>query len=362
MKQFFTLLFTVLILFSCGKKEAFKPRDITKVQIETLVKDSLLNVRALEINKSDDLYFSGNYSSVGFVNFNHFDNQEQVSIINYDGEINSELEFRSISQTTNNLFFISISSPSYLYKIKKKDCFNVNSEIIIPTLVYQENHLKAFYDSMDFWNDEEGIAIGDSTDGCLSVIITRDGGNTWNKLSCDDLPKGTENEGAFAASDTNIAIVGDNTWVATTAGRVYYSPDKGNTWEVFDTPIVKDKETEGIYSIDFYDESNGFAIGGDYTKPDDNATNKIRTQDGGKTWQLVAQNQNPGYRSCVQYIPNRKGKELVAIGFKGIDYSNDSGTSWKHLSDEGFYTIRFLNDSIAYAAGAGRISKLTFRE
>jgi len=84
--------------------------------------------------------------------------------------------------------------------------------------------------------------------------------------------------------------------------------------------------------------------------------------DGGKTWELVAQHQNPGYRSCVQYIPNRNGKELVAIGFKGIDYSNDSGRSWKHLSDEGFYTIRFLNDTIAYAAGAGRISKLTFRE
>jgi hypothetical protein len=64
----------------------------------------------------------------------------------------------------------------------------------------------------------------------------------------------------------------------------------------------------------------------------------------------------------VQYIPNRKGRELVAVGFKGIDYSNDTGETWKHLSDEGFYTIRFLNDSIAYAAGAGRISKLIFRE
>ena len=26
-------------------------------------------------------------------------------------------------------------------------------------LVYQENHPKTFYDSMDFWNDQEGIAI-----------------------------------------------------------------------------------------------------------------------------------------------------------------------------------------------------------
>ncbi len=159
-------------------------------------------------------------------------------------------------------------------------------------------------------------------------------------------------------------LVGDNTWVATggKASRVLYSPDKGKTWEVFDTPIIQGKETTGIYSIDFYDESNGFAIGGDYTKPEDNESNKIRTTDGGKTWELVAQNQEPGYRSCVQYIPNGKGNELVAVGFKGIDYSNDSGTTWKHLSDEGFYTIRFLNDSIAYAAGKGRISKLTFKE
>jgi photosystem II stability/assembly factor-like uncharacterized protein len=88
----------------------------------------------------------------------------------------------------------------------------------------------------------------------------------------------------------------------------------------------------------------------------------MRTNDGGKTWKVVAQDQNPGYRSCVQYVPNSKGKGLVAIGFEGIDYSNDGGTSWKHLSDQGFYTLRFLNDSVAYAAGKGRLSKLSFRK
>lgn len=187
-------------------------------------------------------------------------------------------------------------------------------------------------------------------------------GETWTKLPCNNLPKATNHEGAFAASDTNIAIVGNKTWVATTSGRVYFSENKGVTWHVFDTPIVKEAETEGIYSIDFYDELQGFAIGGDYTKPDANKANKMKTTTGGKTWQLVAQDQNPGYRSCVQYIPNRQGKELVAVGFKGIDYSNDAGVSWKHLSDESFYTIRFLNDSIAYAAGAGRISMLSFKK
>ncbi|SFZ92532.1 BNR/Asp-box repeat-containing protein [Flaviramulus basaltis] len=315
------------------------PRNFDKVEIETLIQDSLLNVRAIELN---DEIVNG-FSSVG----------KKYTIFHQDNDTLFKLEtigegnIRSSALISGIDFSLSIGSPAKLYKGGM--------------LVYQEDHPKAFYDSMDFWNDEEGIAIGDSTDDCLSVIITRDGGETWRKLPCDNLPKGTENEGAFAASDTNIAIVGDNTWVATTAGCVYYSPDKGDTWEVFNTPIIKEEDTQGIYSIDFYDELNGFAIGGDYTKPDDNAANKIKTTDGGKTWQLVAENQNPGYRSCVQYIPNRKGKELVAIGFKGIDYSNDSGESWKHLSGEGFYTIRFLNDSIAYAAGAGRISKLTFR-
>jgi photosystem II stability/assembly factor-like uncharacterized protein len=141
-----------------------------------------------------------------------------------------------------------------------------------------------------------------------------------------------------------------------------YSPDKGNTWQVFETPIVQGSETTGMYSIDFYDEHHGFAIGGDYLKPDDNQANKIRTNDGGKTWEVVGKGSEPGYRSCVQYVPESKGKELVVVGFKGIDYSNDSGSTWKHLSDEGFYTIRFLNDSIAYAAGSGRVSKLIFRE
>jgi len=353
MKYFFLPLLVIVFFFSCGKNEELKLRGFSEVEIEHLMQDSLLNVRALEIYDRNILFFATSNGKVGAIA--GYLEQETIKI-NYDKLLQIKRDslipnFRSAACTINGGFAMSIGTPALIFNVGEKE-FKV---------VYKETHPKVFYDSMEFWNEDEGIAIGDSTDGCLSVIITRDGGETWTKLSCDDLPKGTENEGAFAASDTNISIIGDYTWVATTAGRVYYSPDKGKTWEVFKTPIIKEKETEGIYSIDFYDELNGFAIGGDYTKPDDNAANKIRTKDGGKTWELVAQNQNPGYRSCVQYIPNRKGKELVAIGFKGIDYSNDSGSTWRHLSDEGFYTIRFQNDSTAYAGGAGRISKLTFR-
>lgn len=356
MKNTILLVVVLCFLFSCGKKEKpFKVKEYKTVDIEILLQDSLLNVRALEVYENNLAYFATSSGKIGVITENE---EGLVDVLDYKYLTQLQQDtiipnFRSLAGTKDNGFALSIGSPALLFKMGGEE----------DEVVYQENHEKAFYDAMDFWNDREGIAIGDPTDDCMSIIITRDGGDTWNKLSCDILPKAKEGEAAFAASDTNIAIVGDKTWIATggKASRILFSPDKGKTWEVFETPIVQGLETTGMYSVAFYDALNGFAIGGDYTKAADSSANKIRTQDGGESWQLVAQNQSPGYRSCVQYVPNSNAKGLVAIGFKGIDYSSDSGNTWKHLSDAGYYTLRFLNDSTAYAAGAGKISKLTFK-
>jgi photosystem II stability/assembly factor-like uncharacterized protein len=353
------LCFSSLIVCSCSEKFATQRQGpILKdtvanktVLIVDIIKDSSLNVRALELVKDQNAFvFLSSKGAMGV----YFDNDKQLKYPIEADTVAAESNFRALAVTRSASFGISIGSPTKLYK------FDTNNE---STIVYQENHPKAFYDAMEFWNDQEGIAIGDPTDDCMSIIITRDGGNTWKKLPCHQLPKVKDGEAAFAASDTNIAIIEDKTWIATggKSSRVMFSPDKGETWAVYKTPIAQGLETTGIYSVAFYDASNGFAIGGDYTKPDLNTANKIRTKDGGKTWHLVAENKNPGYRSCVQYVPNSSAKQLVVVGFKGIDYSNNSGYTWKHLSDEGFYTIRFINDSTAYAAGNGRISKLVFK-
>ncbi|WGD34977.1 oxidoreductase [Olleya sp. YS] len=361
---FFLSLLLIIGFGSCGIGiNKYKPvenpvqKRFSTVDIEALIQDSTLNVRALEVVDSIGFAYLTSNGELGAyynkeLNFPKELLEAFPVAITYD---TITPNFRALAVTAEKGYGISIGSPALL--------FSLDVDVDKNKVVYQENHPKAFYDSMDFWNDQEGIAIGDPTDNCMSVIITRDGGNTWNKLSCDDLPQAKEGEAAFAASDTNISIVGENTWVATggKASRILYSPDKGYTWQVFETPIIQGLETTGMYSIDFYDELNGFAIGGDYTKADANIKNKIRTTDGGKTWTVVSDGAGPGYRSCVQYVPNSQAKQLVAIGFKGIDYSSDAGNSWTHLSDEGFYTLRFLNDSVAYAAGNGRISKLTFK-
>ena len=131
---------------------------------------------------------------------------------------------------------------------------------------------KYFMILWSFGTIKEGIAVGDYTDNCISILITRDGGDSWNKLDCSVFSDIKENEGFFAASDSNISIVKNETWVASGGinSRIYYSDDKGKNWEIINTPIIQGEATKGIFSIDFYDKNNGFAIGGDYTKPLEN--------------------------------------------------------------------------------------------
>ncbi|APQ15905.1 WD40/YVTN/BNR-like repeat-containing protein [Maribacter hydrothermalis] len=338
----YTFLLFVLLL-SCTESVSTAP--FNSVKIEAIYTDSL-SIRAIEL-MGNSLAFAANKGTFGTVDL--ASGKVRANVEKYHTSVPA---FRAVAHTSTDFFMLSIESPALLYKTGDKGRME---------LVYKEEGEGVFYDAMTFLNDKDGIAIGDSVDGCLSIIITSDGGKSWSKLPCSQLPEGIEGEGAFAASNTNIKTIGNSIWIATTAGRILFSSDKGKTWKAYQTPIQNTEPTEGIYSIDFYDENLGFAIGGDYTNPDSSKANKAITKDGGKTWNLIADGKAPGYKSCVQFVPASNGKGLVAVGFTGISYSSDMGASWKELSKESFYTLRFQNDSVAYAAGKNRISKLTFK-
>ena len=336
------LLLLLIVMFSCNETENKFP--YTSVAIETIYEDSL-SIRAIDI-VGNTLRYAANKGTFG-----NIDLRTGKIMENVEKHHTSIPEFRAVAHTAKDFFMLSVGNPALLYKT------GANGKM---DLVYMEEGDGVFYDAMTFWNDTEGIALGDTVAGCLSIILTRDGGYTWNKLPCDVLPEGIEGEAAFAASNTNIKTLEDKTWIASTK-RILFSQDKGKTWEAFQTPILNKGETEGIYSIDFYDANLGIAMGGDYTNPAANSANTAITNDGGKTWKLIADGKEPSYKSCVQFVPKSSGKEIVAVGFTGISYSSDTGNTWSQLSDEPFYTIRFLNDSVAYAAGKNRISKLIFR-
>jgi photosystem II stability/assembly factor-like uncharacterized protein len=181
-------------------------------------------------------------------------------------------------------------------------------------LQFTNSNPKGFFDSMVFWDPRHGIVLGDpipDEQGKLKFeLLATDDGQSWHGLAPSQLPEALEGEGAFAASNSCIALVEErrfsaasgsgekgasapaqpdqNVWFATGGkiARVFHSPDRGKTWEVFKTPILHGPESAGIFSIAFRDALHGVIVGGDYKHPDEDGPNLAFTEDGGKTWTL----------------------------------------------------------------------------
>jgi len=194
-------------------------------------------------------------------------------------------------------------------------------------LQFTNTNPKGFFDSMAFWDPKHGIVLGDPISdekGKLKFeLLATEDGESWHAVPPSQLPEALEGEGAFAASNSCIALVEerrfsaasgpersgasapaatDDIWFATggKAARVFHSPDRGKTWEVSNTPIVRGPESAGIFSIAFRDALHGVIAGGDYKHPDDDGPNLAFTENGGKTWTLSSLHPQ-AYFSAVAY-------------------------------------------------------------
>ena len=327
-----------------GCNNEYKPRETVQVLIKEFKLDST-SIRAIQIIDDSTIAYAGSIGDIGIMNSKGIliEKQEIItdSIIPH---------FRALTTSNDALFALNTGNPALLYRYK-------NNTIEI---MYKEVHEKVFYDSMQFFDEQNGIAIGDPINECLSIIITNDGGKTWKKIPCDNIPKIENGEAAFAASNTNIAVVGENAWVVTGGlkARIFHTSNMGKTWNVYNTPVVQGKNTTGIYTVDFYNENQGIICGGDYTDKFGKSANKAITNNGGKTWEVVAENASPKYVSCVQYVPNTDGKEVFAVSTNGIFYSNNSGRNWEKVSSKGFYSIRVVSKKLAWLSGNEVIAKM----
>jgi photosystem II stability/assembly factor-like uncharacterized protein len=203
--------------------------------------------------------------------------------------------------------------------------------------------------------------IGDAIDRQFYLLMTSDGGQHWTRVPPTRLPPATDNEGAFAASGTNIAVYGHSyAWIglgAAARARVLRTSDGGRSWKVFETP-VKSGQSSGIFSICFRDAKHGAIVGGDYQKEKEAVDNLAITSDGGRTWKLVKG--LAGFRSVVAYLPGTR--TLLAVGPAGGDYSIDDGHTWTPITGPGFDTFSFARgEKVGWAAGArGAIGRLNF--
>jgi photosystem II stability/assembly factor-like uncharacterized protein len=207
---------------------------------------------------------------------------------------------------------------------------------------------KAFFDALACWDKTNCLAMSDPVDGKYVLVRTTDGA-TWKPVATDKMPPAGDGEAAFAASGTCLITQGKMGAFLVSGGndaRVFRSANRGASWLVADTPVVKGTAGSGIFSIAMRDAKNGIIVGGNYEKPNDLGNNLAFTADGGKTW--APGKGLGGYRSGITYV---NPSTIVAVGTSGSDISFDKGKTWRPLDKLSYNAVQSRGYLNVWAVG-----------
>lgn len=210
------------------------------------------------------------------------------------------------------------------------------------------NNKASFPDIIYFWNNQDGVTMGDPLNNYFEIYTTTNGGTTWTPVPTGNIPIALFGETGY----TNLyAVYGNIIWFGTSKGRVYKSVDRGLHWTVSSTGM------ENFSTLGFHNDSIGIAT---YTKYDKTGNilsfDMKKSVDGGATWTTV----NPKgdyYKSDMAVVPDAPGM-LVSTGIShdlaksGSAYSLDEGNTWTLLDDSIQYTsVKFFNSAVGWAGG-----------
>ena len=220
-------------------------------------------------------------------------------------------------------------------------------------LLFENPDAQGFWDALTF-RGNSGFILGDPVDGRFVLYRSDDLGHHWHREANSGLAAAIEGEGVFAASNSSLVVLSNSTVLFATGGiggpRVFRSDNSGN-WAAARVPIAGHKESAGIFSLAFRDDTHGVAVGGDYKTPTETAGTAAWTADGGATWHAATSSPS-GYRSSVAW--DQKLEAWIAAGPNGADISHDDGRNWKHLDSGNWNAL-----SLPWVAGPkGRIASL----
>lgn len=222
--------------------------------------------------------------------------------------------------------------------------------------VYYNDTKGIFLDAMDFWNDNEGVIVGDPIDNIFTILRTSNGGETWEP---EKGPAAEAGEACFAASGTTLRTLKGKDFAFASGGTVSrFFRFNGSSWRITPWPATQGLASTGIFSFAFRDGSNGVAVGGDYKDVMQVHRNCLITTDGGRTWTAPVLAPE-GYRTAVEYLDN---KRLIVTGPFGTEISGDGGNTWFALGKDpnGYHAARKAkNGKVIYLTGGkGRIAVL----
>jgi len=222
-------------------------------------------------------------------------------------------------------------------------------------LVYSDSSKGMFLDAMEFWENGNGIVVGDPIDGKIYVARTADHGNTWQRYHPNNLPAVEAGEAMFASSGTNIRRFNSLEAIVVTGGKRsrLLLHEK---W--VDLPLLQGSESTGANSVAIWNvppkKPRIIIVGGDFTRDTLTEKNCVISTDLGKHWSYPTVPPH-GYRSCVEFID---GDKAIACGTSGVDITNDGGKTWTLISKESFHVCQKAKKGtrIFLAGTKGRIA------
>ncbi|MEP1095264.1 MAG: hypothetical protein ABJG78_09150 [Cyclobacteriaceae bacterium] len=338
---------TLILLFvvACSPKKEITP-SLQKLDVPT---ESLL--QAISIVDEETVWISGHdatfaRSSNGGKSWDLFTHPT-----------GDTLQFRDVHGFSKNKAVLMSAGSGPLSRI-----FTFSNDSI-----WQENFVMkdslGFLDCIDFWDTNNGIAYGDAIDDYPYILLTKNGGQSWERAPMSNMPKAGNGEGGFAASGTCVTVAENGkAWIATGAGgncRVLLTLDYGQSWKEADSPIVKG-DAAGNTSVSFSGDI-GFLTGGDLTQTDVYTENCAFSRDGGNTWTLTQNPKTTGafYGGALSEVDEKIF--AFACGPNGLDYTSDMGQSWTTLDTLDYWAVSFKKD-VGFASGRnGQVLKITLQ-
>lgn len=211
----------------------------------------------------------------------------------------------------------------------------------------------SFANIIHFFNELEGMAMGDPVGGYFEIYTTNDGGETWVRVPSVNIPTPTSGEYGITA---NYDAVGNDIWFGTNKGRVFHSIDKGLHW----TAALTNFGAAEVVQPEFIDALNGICFRSYLNIGLETAIGE--THDGGATWTTV----NVTGPMYARYFASVPGTEATYVGSSGeagangISYSTDGGHTWAPITEGyDFLATAWLDNETGWA-GSFTTSTRTF--
>jgi hypothetical protein len=302
-------------------------------QVKILVSGKPVSIRGLSVVDDQIVWVSGSEGSVG-LSTDGGKNWKWIQVPHYE-----KSDFRDIEAFSGReAIIMGITIPAVI--LRTTDGGNSWKT------VFEDTSQSAFLDAMDFSGDHAAL-VGDPVGDNIFFAESSDGGKSWKKISPSGFEATAAGESFFAASGSNIHHIQNGNWALVSGGKkscLYFGNSR--------IPLLINHggETTGANSIAVnpFDPNQAFIVGGDFKYDTIQSGNSLLIHFNPFN-QTASKTPPHGYRSCVEYISDKK---LICCGTSGVDISDDGGLNWKLISVNSFHVCsRSKSGNTVFLAG-----------